>query len=219
MLLTNYIFSHEKILFHEYSPTASNWDIIQWNISDTTNVIWVLKEVVDKQGRVKELVFLENGKVDFHGLCYLTTRVTYEYQDRKIIERFYIADDPMLATECEMNYMSIYHLDEENYIEKKENFFAFDFSDMDSISIKIIKEEIPEHNTVIPGSVPITMGGFELEPIQLEINYYYFSYAKMNGIYPISRNYILKNDDDYYYGDEPERTSIVNGINKLKKHR
>ena len=216
-LLTNSVFSQEKILFHEYEPTASSWNIIQWNIIDTINVKWVLKEIVDDEGRVKELIFLENGKVNFAGLCYLATHVTFEYKNRKIIEKLYRADEPLLATECEMHYMSIYHLDDENYIEKQEIFFAFDFSGMDSASIEIIRKYIPEYHVIIPGFVPITEDEYKLAPIQLQVDYYYHSYSKMNGIYPVSRNYIL-DESNYYYGDEPEKTSIINGIKKLKNY-
>ena len=213
--INNVMFSQKKVLFHKYIPTASSWNIEQWNISDTTNVTYALKEVVDNQGRVIELIFLENGKEIDGGLCYLATRVEYEYQDKKIITRLYIADEPMLATECEMNYMSISHLDKDGYIEKRENFFAFDFSDMDSASIEEIKKYIPEHNVVIPNTIHSEWG---IDFIMLDIDYYSLSYAKMNGIYPISKNYVIK-EGDYYYRDEHEleKASIINGIEKLKK--
>lgn len=120
LLLNNSMFSQEKVLFHEYYETASDWEIVRWNISDTANVVQVLKEVVDDQGRVIELVFLRHGKMIDGGLCYLATRIEYEYQDRKIITRLYKADQPMLATYCEGSYMSISHLNEEGYIEKRE---------------------------------------------------------------------------------------------------
>lgn len=221
LLLSNSIFSQDKVLFHEYHETTSDWNIVQWNILDTANVVWVLKEVVDNQGRVIELVFLRNGKIIDDGVCYLATRVEYEYQDRKIITRFYKADEPMLATDCEGSYMAISHLDEEGYIEKREIFFAFDFSNMDSVSIEEIKRYFPEHNIVIPGPVPFdpNIDFIRWNDIQLSIDYYSLSYAKMNGIYPVSRNYVI-NEGDYYYRDEPEnaleKAAILNGIEKLK---
>lgn len=221
--LSNSMFSQEKVLFHEYYETASSWNIAKWNISDTTNIVWVLKEVVDNQGRVIELVFLKNGKVNDGGVCYLATRVEYEYQDRKIITRLYEANEPMLATDCEMNYMSISHLDEEGYIEKRENFFAFDFSNMDSVAVEEIKRYIPEHNIVMPGTVPFdpNIDFIRWNNIQLEIDYYSLSYAKMNGIYPVSKNYVIY-EGHYYYRDdpenEPEKTAIINGIEKLKNY-
>ena len=203
LLLTNYIFGQGKTIFHEYIQTASSWDIIKWNLKDTSNVIWTLKEIIDEKGRVKELNFLENGKIIHGNLCYLANRVTYEYKKGKIIENLFQDEEELVATDCEMPYKSIYYLDSSNYIYKIERFAKYNFSEMDSTEIKQWKEWVPEFSVSTPDST------------QFEIDYYYHSYAKMNGIYPISRNYkFVKN---YYYGDKPEKYSILNGIKKLKK--
>ena len=37
----------------------------------------------------------------------------------------------------------------------------------------------------------------------------------MNGIYPTNKHYKY-DSENYYYGDEPEAESIINGIKKLK---
>lgn len=203
--LTSLAYGQEKVIFHEYTPTASGWDIIRWNLSDTTNVIWTLKETADEKGRVKELDFLKNGDLIDDCLCYLANRVTYEYSIGQIIERLYQGDQELLATDCEIPSKSIYHLDSQNFILKIETFSKYDFSGMDSTEIKKWKEWVPEYEVQTPDSS------------QLQVDYYYHSFAKMNGIYPVSRNYKLAND--YYYGDEPEKTSIINGLNKLKNNR
>jgi hypothetical protein len=203
IFLTVYAFAQEKTIFHEYIPTASSWDIIKWNLKDTTNVIWTLKEIVDEKGRVKELDFLKNGKVIDDNLCYLANRVTYEYKKGQIIEKLFQSEEEFLTTDCEMPYKSIYYLDSSNYIFKIERFAKYDFSGMDSTQIKQWKEWVPELKVLTPDST------------QLEIDYYYYSFAKLNGIYPTSKNYKLANN--YFHGDEPEKSSIINGIKKLKK--
>lgn len=61
---------------------------------------------------------------------------------------------------------------------------------MDSVSIEEIKRYIPEHNIVTP--YPISsdqnIDSTQWDDIKLSIDYYSLSYAKMNGIYPISKN-------------------------------
>jgi len=205
LFLSSLAYGQKKVIFHEYTPTASRWNIFRWNLTDTTNVIWTLKEIVDKKGRVKELDFLKNGELIDDYLCYLANRVTYEYKKGQIIEKLFQGEQELLATDCEMPYKAIYHLDNHNYILKIEFFAKYDFSGMDSAAIKQWKEWVPEHKILTPDS------------LQLQVDYYYHSYAKMNGIYPVSKNYKLV--EDYYYGDEPEKSSIKNGIEKLLNNR
>ena len=189
------------VLFHSYHQTASRWDIEEWNIQDTTEFSYVLKETIDNEGRVKQLEFLEKGKLSGH-LCYLANRVTFEYEKNKIIETLYSGDEELLATDCEMHYKTIYHLDIEKYIVKIECYAKYDFSGLDSMEIKQWRKWVPEYSVQIADSSI------------LQVDYYYYSFAKLNGVYPVSKNYILSND--YYYGDEPEKTSIKKGLEKIK---
>jgi|TARA_B110000967_G_C18626181_1_gene431303 hypothetical protein len=190
----------EKVLYHEYSPTASSWNILEWNVENKDEKTWILKETLDSKGRVILLEFLKNGKLITDHLCYLANKVRFEYLDNLIIETLYDSDMELLATDCEMPYKSIYHLTENNKIEKIEFFSKYDFTNIKSNEIEKWKTEwAPEHRVVTPDSR------------MLQIDYYYHSFGKMNGVYPVSKNYIL-DEDSYYYGDEPEKTSIENGI-------
>ncbi len=200
--LSGLVQGQEKVLYHSYIPTASSWDVIEWNVSDTSNKEWLIKETVDKQGRVIELKFLKDGKLIKDILCYLANRVTFDYTENKIIETLYYFDNELLATDCEMHYRTIYHLDNQGYITKMESFAKYDFKGIDKSEIEKWKEWVPEHFEVTDSA-----------GLYLQIAYYYFSYAKMNEIYPVNRNYEFK--DDYYYGDHPEKESIQKGIKKL----
>lgn len=193
-------FGQDKVLFHEYSPTASSWNILEWNVPDTTGKVWILKETVDKEGRVVELAFLENGQLVSDPLCYLANRVTFSYEDGKIIETLFLGRNYLLATDCEMPYKTIYHLDKSDHIEKLEAFAEFDYTQFDSATIAQLKEWIPEHKVTKATDSP------------LQVDYYYHSFAKMNGIYPVSVGFELI--EDYYYGDEPEKSSIKNGLKR-----
>jgi len=191
----------QKILYHEFSPTASDWDIIKWNTKKNPEKDFILKEYVDEKGRVTGLEFLKDNK-PFEGyLCYLPDKVTFEYYDNKIVETLYQSNEFPLATDCEMWYKSIYHLNKDNTIEFVERFSKFDFSGMNSDEIKKLKEYLqPEYYLEKADSEN-----------SLQIEYYYYSFSKMNGIYPVSKNYIFDENDEYFE-NEPERSSIKQSL-------
>jgi hypothetical protein len=191
--------AQDQILFHSYTPTASSWDIFEWNLQDTAKVSWVLKETVDDKGRVTQLEFLKDGELIKDPLCYLANKITFEYHEDRIIEKLYHFDAEMLSTECEARYSTTYFLNEQGFITRSESLAKFDFTDFSPDEIAEIAEFIPER--VIQTDI---LG------INLQVDYFYHSFAKMNGIYPTNENFIF--DDDYYYGDEPERQLILKGL-------
>ena len=100
-----------------------------------------------------------------------------------------------------MWYKSIYHLNNSNEIEYVERFSIFDFSGMNSDEIKKLKEYLqPEYYLEKADS-----------DNSLQIEYYYYSFAKMNGIYPVSKNYVFDENDEYFE-NEPERSSIKQSL-------
>lgn len=136
----------QKILYHEYSPTASDWDVIEWNTKKNPEKDFILKEYVDEKGRVTALDFLKDNKLLENYLCYLPNKITFEYYDNKIVETLYQSYEFPVATDCEMWYKSIYHLNEDNTIELVERFSIFDFSNMNSDEIERAKrQQLPEH--------------------------------------------------------------------------
>lgn len=205
LFFINFTKGQETLLYHSYIPTASSWDIIKWNVKDTINIPCILKETVDNQGRVKQLEFLKNGKLIGDILCYLANKVTFEYNSNKIIETLYQGNEVPLATDCEMYYKTVYYLDVDGFITKTESFAKYDFSKSSKLEIKQLKEWVPEYVAKLAEN-----------ETNLEIDYYYHSFAKMNGIYPVQKNFKFTNDN--YYDNEPETQSIVNGIRRLGKN-
>jgi len=193
---------NEKVLIHEFSPTASSWNVEKWN-SDKKLTGYQIRESVDSKNRVVKLEFMKNGKVLENRLCYLPTVVEYEYQAEKIIENLYANGERMEATECEMPYKTVYHL-KNNYIEKVERFSKFDTINFSKEEITELKKYVPEYNLTVCN-----------DSMNCEIEFYYHSFAKMDGIYPVNKNYKY-DSENYYYGDEPEAETILNGIKKLK---
>jgi hypothetical protein len=188
-----------RVLIHVYSSTTSSWNIEKWNINDNSKEIYTLKETIDNEGRVVKLEFLENGKLIDDPLCYLANKVEYDYDENKVTETLYHFDEELLATECEMHYRTIYHLDDNNAISYLERFAKYNFDGLTETEIENWKIWVPEKVILTD-----TLGQ------NLQIEYYYHSFAKMNGIYPVNRQY--KFIDDYYYGDEPEKSSILKAI-------
>ena len=191
----------EKLLYHEYSPTASSWNVLEWNVENPKEKRWIIRETLDNKGRVIMLEFLKNGELITDNLCYLANRVEFEYLENQIIETLYDSDQELLATDCEMWYKSVYYLNKNNDIERIERFSKYDFTNISKDEIEKWKTEwAPELRIEKPDSETM-----------LQIDYYYHSFGKMSGTYPVSTNFEL-NEAHYYYGDEPENTSILNGI-------
>jgi hypothetical protein len=199
--LINLLFGQEAVVYHSYHETASSWDIDDWNVPDTTNNRWLLKETSDSLGRVVLLEFLDNGQPAGH-LCYLANRVTFEYKDDRIIETLYSGDEELLATDCEMPYRTVYYLDSVGYILKAENFAKYDLTGLRPSEIDQWKTWVPEYK----------LRTIEEEK-SLQVDYYYYSYFKMAGIYPVPRSF--KHIDNYRDNNQPENNAIIEGIKKL----
>jgi hypothetical protein len=190
----------EKIIHHEYSLTASSWNVLEWNVKNPNEKRCVIRETLDSKGRVTMLEFLKDGKLITDNLCYLANKVVFEYGQNQIIETLYNSEKQLLATDCEMWYKSIYHLNKENNIEKIERFSKYDFTNISPDEIEKWKTEwAPAHRIEKPDST------------MLQIEYFYHSFGKMSGIYPVSKNYVL-DEESYYFRSEPEKTSIKNGL-------
>ena len=192
----------EKILIHEFTPTASSWNVLNWNTINEKNPFQI-RETIDSQNRVIKLEFLKDGKEYEDALCYLPTLVEYEYQPNEIIEKLFINGKEMEATECEIHFKTIYHL-KNNYITKVETFRKFDTINFSKNELKELRKYVTEYELKVCNDSTNT-----------EIDFYYYSFSKMNGIYPTNPNYKY-DSNNYYYGDKPESESIIKGIKKLK---
>jgi len=104
-----------------------------------------------------------------------------------------------LIVTCGINLSN--HLNNDNTIELVERFSIFDFSAMNSDEIENAKKQLlPEHFIEAPEGANM-----------LQIEYYYYSFAKMKGIYPVSKNYVF-DENDKSYEDEPEKSSIKQSL-------
>ena len=199
------IYGQSTTLFHEFSPTASGWDVIEWNVKDTAGKTLLIKETVDSLNRVIELEFLNSGMLYTGQLCYLANRVTFDYIGNTIVEKTYSGNKALLGNPCQNYHKKVYFLDSQRFITKIEMYAEFDFIDMDSVEISDFKASFSDFEIL-----------FQDSSIYFRVDYYYHSFAKLNGIYPVSENYNIV--EDYYYGNEPETSSIKKGLELLKNY-
>ncbi|WP_123803379.1 hypothetical protein [Maribacter sp. 4G9] len=89
-------------------------------------------------------------------------------------------------------------MNKDNQIERIERFSKYDFTNISQDEIVKWKTEwVPELRLEKPDSETM-----------LQVDYFYHSFEKINGTYTVSVNFEL-NEAHYYYGDEPEKTSIL----------
>ena len=189
----------EKILKHEFEPTASDFRISKWNLKQTETNEYYLTEKVDSQNRVTELKFYKNGENDFDHLCYLQTWIKYEYpNDSTIVQtNLNIKGIPEANIECELASKVIYHLSEnKKRIKKTESEYKFDQTPYlkNGWTEKEIVELIKELKST--------------EKTANIIDFYSKSTSKLNGIFPVSSEF----DIEQYYFSELEKEKILIGI-------
>ncbi|MGZ0016944.1 hypothetical protein [Yeosuana sp. AK3] len=189
----------EKIVNHQFEPTASDFRISKWNIKQNETSDYYLTEKIDSQNRVTELKFYKNGKNDFDHLCYLQTWVKYEYpNDFTIVQtNLNINGIPEANIECELASKVTYHLSEnKKRIIKTESEYKFDQTPYlkngwtEKEIIELVKElKVNEKTAYI-------------------IDFYSKSSSKLNGIFPVSSEF----DIEQFYFSELEKEKILIGI-------
>ena len=189
----------EKIIYHEFEPTASDFSITKWNLNQKDSSYYYLTEKVDFKNRVIELKFYENGKSNFDYLCYLQTWVKYEYPDETTIIQTNLNRKgiPEANIECELPSKIIYHLSEnKKYIVSTECEYEYDHKHYQKLgwTKKNISEIITE---------------LELDKSNASIiDFYSKSLNKLSGIFPVDKEF----DIETYYFSPLEKEKIIIGI-------
>jgi hypothetical protein len=128
-----------KVKYHKWQPTASRPKLIKWNIELTTNTKNILKETIDSNGRVVELMFLQNNKIFDGFTAFEAPIIRYKYKDNKIFETLYDEDlNPFYGLEAGVPTLTVYFLNKNNIIDSCETEFYlpdFEFAYNDSITV------------------------------------------------------------------------------------
>ncbi|MFY0602015.1 MAG: hypothetical protein JXR03_20240 [Cyclobacteriaceae bacterium] len=173
-----------KKLYHEFDRTASSFRTSRRNI-DTTNLPrHYFVETIDGRGRVIDIKFFENGSIIDDRLCYLSPWIKYECPNESTIIQYNLnANGTILSDiECETWYKTIYNLnDERTEIVNTEVLYLID-------TAKYIntygwpKEQLLN-----------TLKELHSNPPKLRmINGYEKSVAKLNGLFPTSKEFDIK---------------------------
>jgi hypothetical protein len=174
-----------KTLFHLYQPTASVSEIVKWNIKDTTNVRFIVKEEIDEFNRVTSIQYLMDGKVYDYNPMYNIQNIQFEYKDNMIIERYLDSKGNQLTfLDDETPSYREYYLNENNEIIDCKTIFNIEF---DKISIEQFKriEELLKFWRENVLSETDSMNESTTDECSMNFIYgYLFSYSKMNGIFP-----------------------------------
>ncbi len=177
----------KHILYHEFDETSSDQHIKRWNISKDSLPTDYVMETVDDKGKVIELKFYKNNSLKYDKLCYLSSWIKYEYPDDKTVIAYFLNSEGNedADIECEMaskctytlsddkktisNTKSEYNLDKDFYLKNGWN------EDELNKTLEYLNSEQTNHKLIL---------------------YLDKSFSKMNGIFPVSKDF---NIDDLMY--------------------
>ena len=191
-----------KVSYHEFEETASSYKIIKWNISSSALPSEYVKETVDDKGQVVELKFYKNNSTEYERLCYLFPWIKFEYPNDSTIIQYNLGGkgEKEDGLECGMPYKTVYQLSsDKRTIAKSEQEIFIDTAlwqkegwTVDSLNKAIL--EIKGENKICP-----VVDGYEL------------SFAKLNGMYPTSKDFKLS---ELFYSKGLEKIEVEKALRR-----
>lgn len=171
-----------------------------------------IRETIDNKNRVTQLEFLRNGKLSEFGY-FPIAKVTYEYTENKIVETtFDKHEETLYVDKYVAHYQSIYHLNKKGFIEKVERISNFEKRDSIYAELNMspptkaeLEEESKEYQLYYYSEKPI------------EIEFYKYSFTKLDGLYPVSEDYIVEKNYEKKYSYYWIEKGIEEGVEKLLK--
>ena len=176
--------SYEK-RYHEFNRTASSFRTTKRDISNSELPYNYFIETIDEIGRVTDLKFVENGRIIERPLCYLSSWIKYEYPDKNTIISYSLNSDGSKRSNlgCDMWYKTVYTLnDGQTKILKTQIEYAIDTALLIENGWK--EEELQRALKQLKEAK---------QPQPIMIDGYEKSTAKLNGKFPISDRFELKN--------------------------
>ena len=173
-----------RTIYHLYQPTESVSRIVKWNIEDTTNQRFLVKEIIDKENRVISIQYLMDGKVVDQNTMYGITNLSYEYGDNFIVENYFDSQgNPMTFLENESPTKRIYFLNDRNEIVDCKTIHRIEF-------VGLEKEKLLEIENSLKFWRENVLQDTENKECEMDYIYGYMSsYMKMNGIFPKKADY------------------------------
>jgi hypothetical protein len=166
--------------------------VYRWNMQNYDSIMkrerfnLLIKEVIDDSNRVKQIEFLRKGQpTDFYD--FPISKVAYDYDKDKIIETLYDEDGNTLFVDKHVShYQSIYYLDADKYIMDVER--TSDLVKRDSVYTELAGGPTPIEE--LQEDVKYFFERY-YKGKPLEVEFYKYSYYKMDGVYPVSKDFTI----------------------------
>ncbi len=202
--------AQEHVVYHRIY-IGNNMDkpvvIDAWNNNSGKKQI---RETFDDKNRVTKIEFLRNGELTEFG-NFPVAKVTYEYDGNKIIETTFDKHEQNLYVDKHVShYQSIYYLDQDGFIEKAER--ISDFETINPVWAELEMQR-PSKAALEKESQAYCELFYKDKP--LEIEFYRYSFYKLDGVYPISKNYNIETNYEEKYADSWMEKGIEEGVKKL----
>lgn len=151
---------------HLFRSTASNPVVTAWDVETARCTGLHIRELVDAEGRVVELRFLD-GDQPYEGTVYVPSIVEYEYDDGLIVGTAFLDEDEPLGGEIGSPFRTTYRIDGKRLLGCRDEYVPNAFAE---------GEESPDEE----------LEGAEECPY---ITYYLYSRAKMAGVNPVAEGF------------------------------
>jgi hypothetical protein len=202
--------AEERIVYHRIY-TGSNEDrpivVDSWN-DDTGRK--QIRETVDGKNRVKKIEFLRDGELSEYG-NFPVALVTYEYIDNTIVETAYDKHEKNIYVDkYAAHYQSIYYLNPDGFIEDVKR--ISDFETVDPVWVETGIER-PTQAQLEQESQEYFDHFYKDKPFEVE--FYKYSFHKLDGVYPVSENYSVDTNYEKEYMDTSMEQGIIDGVIKL----
>jgi len=201
LVLISSICFGQKTVFHKYYETASDYHISQWKINKNKLSNSYVQETVDCANRVTELKLFNNGRVVENHLCYLHTWIKYEYPNDTTIVEYYLSSsgEEDAAFECDMPSKTTFILSKDKRTILKSN-SEYNFDEEFYLQNGWTKEELKRVIDQLKSE----------DGTDRCVSYYTMSYYKLNGIFPVSKDFKI---EPFSFSDKEEK-QIIKSIKK-----
>lgn len=172
-------FGQTKVLFHEFEVTTSNYNIIRWNIPPVNLPQYHIIELVDKKGRVVDLKFMDRNTFNNNRTCFMPVWIKFSYpNDTTIIENNLDSDGKYdCDLECGIPSQIIYYISPDQMSIRKTAYKCLPDT-IAYLKYGFTREEIAN-------LIPQVEEGENADRIEE----YEYSFAKLKGIFPVSKDY------------------------------
>ncbi|WP_373060315.1 hypothetical protein [Zunongwangia sp. H14] len=199
IIISLQIYSQERLFYHQFEPTASDFKVVKWNIKKDSLPPHYFTEKIDSDNRVTELKFYKDGKNNFDHLCYLITWIKFEYPNAETIIQLNLNDKgiPEANFECGLPSRTTYYLSkDQREIIKSEDEFKFNYTPY--LKNNWTKKEIEKVINELKSE----------EETASIVNYYSKSFYKLNNIFPVDNEF----DITIFYFSDLEKENVINGL-------